>query len=112
MISNLGREYAVTDKVLKKAELFAIQTIYKHDKSTSLNEARALNWKQMKNKTTIRLPPDQDSLTLHVRRANYQAYVWNSYAAPHGPQTPFGHGWNLENDTALPILAKTPAIAL
>ena len=40
-ISDLGREYAVTEEVLRQAKLFAIQTIYKDHKIKSLSEARA-----------------------------------------------------------------------
>ncbi len=41
LISDLGREYSVTEEVLRQAELFTIQTIYKDRKSKSLSEARA-----------------------------------------------------------------------
>ena len=49
--------------------------------------------------------------TLFSYAAKAQATTaWNSYATPHGPQAPFGHTWNLENDTVVSILSKPAAI--
>ena len=43
------------------------------------------------------LPPCQDSLTMHIQRANFQALIWNSadVAAPNLPSAD-GHGWQSE----------------
>lgn len=46
------------------------------------------------------LPPCQDSLYMHIQRANYQAYIWNN-SIVHYPkiESPLDHGWELdEND--------------
>ena len=39
--------------------------------STNLGQARVTKWRSMKNKTTLGLPPDEDSFCQHLLRANY-----------------------------------------
>ena len=39
--------------------------------SLTISQARSKKWKAMKNKTTLRLPPDEDSFVQHLLRANY-----------------------------------------
>ena len=64
----------------------------------------------MKNRITIRLPPNNDSFSLHVRSENYQARAWNSYAIPEDPQAPSAHGWKLENAIVVSILPTAAVI--
>ena len=48
------------------------------------------------------LPPCQDSLYMHIQRANYQALIWIS-SLEHYPDipSPVGHGWVLDESTKL-----------
>ena len=48
------------------------------------------------------LPPCQDSLYMHIQRANYQAWIWNSSLEryPEIP-SPVGHGWVLDESDKL-----------
>lgn len=50
------------------------------------------------NLQSYHLPPTQSSLVYHIKRANYQAYLWkhaleNTITVP----TPDGQGWQVKN---------------
>ena len=57
------------------------------------------------------LPPCKATLTLHIKRANYQARIWRlaTTPSPYVP-SPYGHGWSVdgEND-AIKWLGTNPA---
>ena len=50
----------------------------------------------------MRLPPDFDSLTQHIMRANYLAYIQTHPELKDHP-SPFGHGWELVNGSCRPV---------
>lgn len=64
-----------------------------------------------KNAQTCHLPPTQDALKYHVKRANYQACIWRSALDAFATTpSPDGHGWDLKNDTlAIHWMDKPPA---
>ena len=52
-----------------------------------------------KNTCGEKLPPTLDALTFHLRRANYQCYIWKSAcSAILNLPSPVGNGWIMEND--------------
>ena len=65
--------------------------------STNLGQARAAKWRSMKNKTTLGLPPDEDSFRQHLLRANYQAKVWYDFKSPSAPEDPQRHCYTMAN---------------
>ena len=74
---------------------------------TSVDELRYLMFCQRKQKSEL-LPPTSDSLTLHLKRANYQAFVWrNSLVAMQELPSPENHGWALEDEALKPVLMNT-----
>ena len=70
LLANLGSSQDVDSLLNSSMEKFVIKFIYNGSKSKSLAECRALKWKQMKKKSSSRLPPDPESFHLHVKRAN------------------------------------------
>ncbi len=58
-----------------------------------------------------KLPPTMDAACLHIRRANYQAFIWNSAHEQYQQlPTPLQAGWNLnENGQIVPELMTQPA---
>ena len=58
-----------------------------------------------KFKKTDDLPPAKDSLSQHVKRANYQTLIWKS-ALEHNASfgIPIGHGWEKDGETLIPKL--------
>ena len=57
------------------------------------------------------LPPTSNSLRRHMKRANYQTFIWrSSLVAMQDLQSPVGHGWELEDDCLKPVyMTKDPA---
>ncbi len=93
--------------------MFTIRYIYDDKLSTSLGDARAKKWKQMKKrKSTLRLPPDRDSHDLKTTRANYQAYVFMNYDKAEAPPSPLDHGWTLDNGSCIPVRHSRPALPM
>ena len=46
-----------------------------------------------------RLPPTLDALVFHLRRANYQAFIWKSACgAVLDLSSPIGNGWQIEDE--------------
>ena len=64
-----------------------------------------------KQKRNEGLPPTADSLLQHLRRANFQAFVWKKSLVPiQDLPPPENHSWELENGILQPILmTKDPA---
>lgn len=58
--------------------------------------------------TSRELPPCEDDLRLHFRRANYQAFLWRQCLQQHLLTNPLEHGW-IEDETnkELSIVWKT-----
>ena len=79
LLASLGSSKEINNALVKSIEKFVIKFVYNDNKSESLAECRALKWEQMKKKTTGRLPPDPDSFELHVKRANFQCYIFRHY---------------------------------
>ncbi len=80
-------------------------------RSSSLDLARAAKWKGQKKKSLMRLPPDDDSLTQHIKRANYLAYLQRHPDMKRHP-SPIGHGWELVNGHCKPVRHTQPALPL
>ena len=64
-----------------------------------------------KKQKTERLPPTSDSLLQHIKRTNYQSYIWRcSLTAFQDLSPPEGHGWEIDDGVLVPVLmTKDPA---
>ena len=102
LISNLGKHVVLSQPDIKKCSTFLVKSIYDDKSSHIIAEARAKMWRGTKNKTTLRLPPDEDSFIQHLLRANYQAKIWCEFGIPDGPQNPLDHGYKLDGLLVLP----------
>ena len=102
----LGDEVDISESVKKILEEFVCH-LYGDVKETSINKLR---YKKARQKFTAAqflsscegtdmtlLPPSQAALTMHIKRANYQALVWKNAHVPNlklpGPAE--GHGWGI-----------------
>lgn len=90
--------------------MFTIRVIYNDRNSKSLSEARATKWKQMKNKGTLRIPPDSDSFEQRLKRANYLSYIWFNYYRPDAPNSPLTHGFILKTGDIVLLLHTLSAM--
>ena len=73
--SNCGESLPLTDDVLDDLKSYVIRYVYGDVQSSSLSLARAAKWKKQKKKSLICLPPDDDSLRQHIKRANFLACI-------------------------------------
>ena len=79
LLAAVGEKLPVTSEMQKNLEEFTLRCIYNDHSSRNLSEARAKKWTHMKRKTTQRLPPDEDSHSLHAARVNYVSLMLNNY---------------------------------
>lgn len=109
----VGHSPDVDEETAKKAEAFicSLYTISNRISATA-DEARYLLFCQ-KAQNNLLLPPTSDSLLQHIKRANYQAYVWRKALMPRQDlPSPAGHGWKIDNNTLCPdLMTKPPAPA-
>ena len=77
---------------------------------TKVNDVRYWMFCQ-KGKGNENLPPTSDSLQQHIKRGNYQAYVWKkALEATQNLPSPKGLGWKILVDALQPVLmTKEPA---
>lgn len=103
LIQNIGRMEHLTDKEVSNVTKFVIKYIYNDKSSLTLAQARAKKWKSMKNKTTLGLPPDEDTFRQHLLRANYQAKIWYDFEKPSAPADPQQHGYSYNGQHLSPV---------
>ena len=112
LLSSVGQSLPVTRNALDAMAKFTVKFIYNDAISKTLGEARARKWALMKRKSTLRLPPDQDSHDLKVTRGNYQTYMLLNYHKVDPCPPPLGHGWELINGFCLPVRYTKPALPI
>lgn len=109
----VGQSPDADKEAAKKAEAFicSLYTISNRTPATA-DKARYLLFCQ-KAQNNLLLPQTSDSLLEHIKRANYQAYVWRKALVPRqNLPYPAGHGWKIVDDTMCPeLMTKPPAPA-
>ena len=108
-LQRLGTSLTCNNELLKGVVKSILCFVYKEKETTRINISRAKRWNSMKKKNTARLPPDEDSLYLHIRRANYQAHIFRSYADPSAPVPPYDDGWVSNDQGYLELIRSTIA---
>ena len=112
LIQNLGESFSCTDETLLSAEKFIVSLYRKtHCEDTSINCLRySLFCKTTKKRNTY-LPPCQDTLQQHVRRANYQTAI-GARCLDRCPDIPppFRHGWNEDYEPVLMTQIAAPVV--
>ena len=109
LLADLGKSLVLREEVYRNVIMFVIRYVYNDKKSNNLADSRSLIWKKMKKKTTRRLPPDEDSLKLHIKRCNYIAHMFLKYRSPAALPSPRYHGWEIVNGECTPIRYEKPA---
>ena len=107
-LANLGKRAQPTADILSNIEKLVCQV---YVPNTTINSVKELTWwlfgkKQAQSET---LPPTQEALRQAIKRANYQAFVWNLVTVPE-PQLPSPDtlGWTLEDDKWVHIMTSLP----
>ena len=99
LLENIGKTLKVNQNIFDEMTKFTIEFIY----GDKLNKTLASKWNSRKTKSTQRIPPDQDSHDLHVKRVNYHAYVLLNYDKPYPLPSPLNHGWILVEGRCQPL---------
>ena len=88
-----------------------ICSLYTNNKKagSSVNDIRYWLFCQ-KGQKNENLPPTQDSLTLHVKRAHYQTMVWRrALQRKQDLPSPAGNGWEIRSGVLHPVLMTKDA---
>ncbi len=111
LLLKCGESLPLNEDVLEDLKSYVIRYVYGDARSSSLDLARAAKWKGQKKKSLMCLHPDDDSLTQHIKRTNYLAYIQRHPDMKRHP-SPIGHGWELVNGHCKPVRHTQPALPL
>ena len=77
---------------------------------TTENSVGAVRWMMFRahQKESEKLPPTMDALTHALKRANYQAIIWNNNDANPELPCPTEFGWTDDNGRRIPVMTTQP----
>ena len=110
-LATLGDDILPTEGTVESCERF-ICSLYTNDRKAGNRADLERYWmfcqKHQKNESLL---STSDSLSHHINRANYQAYVWEkSLCKEQDVPSPEGNGWETENGRLIPtLMSKDPA---
>ena len=110
LLSSVGEEPELSNDVASAMKEFVLTKIYNSEERTCAS-ARAVKWRKQKNKNSMYLPPDKDSLQHHLERTNYITYCQRNFQLTNHP-SPLNHGWELLNGKCRPVRYKHPALPM
>ena len=83
---------------------FYIASLYSKVRGIALDELRYKLFAEKSLRNEM-LPPTTHSFQLHLKRANFQSWIWRSALNPLiDPPPPEDHGWSLIDGTLKPVL--------
>ena len=95
--SNLGSTVSPTKELITGLCKYVCH-LYGYDDVTDVNLVRYLMFKAGKYDEQL-LPPNEDSLVLHIQRAAYQCFIWRHALQPVVHLPNFNeHGWNINEN--------------
>ena len=109
LLGRVGESLKLKDEVRADMKAFVLSIVYGQSANVTCGQARASKWHKLKKKSTILLPPDEDSLDRHVERTNYITYCQLHYNLEEHP-CPIGHGWELVNGKCRPVRHTLPPL--
>lgn len=102
LLENVGFTPDLPIHVAEEMESFVLTKMYGGKPGSTCAQVRADKWRKQKRKSTVTLPPDQDSLWHHLERTNYIVFCQRHYEDREHP-SPLGHGWEIINGRCRPI---------
>jgi len=102
LLARAGENLKLRDDVRAEMKTFVLSKVYTERADATCSQARTSKWHKLKRKSTLRLPPDDDSLNHHVERPNYITYCQLHYAL-FEHLSPIGHGWEILNGKCRPV---------
>jgi hypothetical protein len=103
-LSNFGKNPVIEEFEHKVAESFICSIYTSAQEFLNSDDARYFLFCQRSLKSE-ELPPTSESLSHHIKRANFQACVWSRALHPfQSIPSPVGNGWKLEDGKLVPVL--------
>ena len=96
LLGRVGESLELKDEVKADMKAFILSKDYGEDIALTYGQARASKWQKLKKKSTVRLPPDDDTPNHHCTRQNRITYYQLHFTFVAHP-TPIGHGWEIIN---------------
>ena len=99
LFAKLGTEWETSESELITTERFVCE-MYDQKECSDVNIARYNLFRLTCRADYQLLPPNQDCLLHHVKRANYQAAIYRRSLLPYiNAPSPDGYGWKIMGDT-------------
>ena len=109
LIAQVGQTLELEEELSEDMTSFVLSCVYGEREDMTCGHARASKWHKQKKKSTMRLPPDKDTLTHHFKRVNYLAYCQMNFILTEHP-SPIGNGWQIVNGKCRPVRNTLPAL--
>ena len=94
-----GSDKQISDECLKGCKEFIRRVLYNGNPGESYLETRIQIYvnQPISSKSTLTIPPDEDSCTQLILRSHFQAYIWSHYNEYIIPEVnPCDHGWKTD----------------
>ena len=91
----LGESLPLSEQSITKLEEVVCR-VYNDNQCKLVNDLRYKIFCKGKNVQSHQLPPTSAALRYHLKRANYQAFLWKKALQPRIDQEPVNHGWQLK----------------
>ena len=95
-LGSLGERVPARQDDLNKLERF-VCALYNDHLCQSVNEHRYKLFCKSKSLQSHQLPPTKEALENHLKRANYQSFIWKHALQTEVNQSPDGQGWQQKN---------------
>lgn len=99
-LNSIGNDFSIDELAPGIEEL--VCAIYNCKNISTVNQARFVIFKSGSSEKA--LPPTENALEQHVKRANYQAKIWKSALKPMmSCPSPDGNGWIVDDDSNITV---------
>ena len=111
LLDNFGNNAEPSEAVIEESQTFVCRLFDRAGQTTSIQEVRCSQFRKTK-KSFENMPPTEDALICHLKRAHYQTRVWLESLTTH-PHiiTPIGNGWYLSDNLVKPVLMTTQPVS-
>ena len=111
LIASLGANTVISNQVLEDCKEFIRTVLYNGKVGESYLETRIRIYvdQPIASKSTLTIPPGEDSCTKHILQAHYQAYIWNHCECWMIPDIDSQkNGWKKSDGTLTPVWFDGP----
>ena len=109
-LASIGEEPLAQESELQSCEAFVCSLYTTAKKFAKTDDAQHFLFCQ-KNKTGDNLPLTSDCLSHHIKRANFQTFIWNTALCPmQNLPSPDRNEWKLEDDVLQPVLTMKNSV--